>query len=207
MQDTHAPSRLGLVSSAATSATLTGASPVLPDINVFRAMANADTLYPKYMEFVRTLFTPLELAADLERMVVLRVAERSDCFYVWRQNAVVAQSVGVTPEQLAALESGNIGSRYFSDAERAALAFTDEVINLIEATDQAYAAVREHLSERAVTEMLYVIGTYMFVVRLVRTGRVPLDATPAPSPQRTSNPPTADATASATPTTSRRREA
>jgi alkylhydroperoxidase family enzyme len=91
---------------------------------------------------------------------------------------VVAQSVGVTPEQLAALESGNIGSRYFSDAERAALAFTDEVINLIEATDQAYAAVREHLSERAVTEMLYVIGTYMFVVRLVRTGRVPLDATP-----------------------------
>jgi alkylhydroperoxidase family enzyme len=183
MKTTQAPARLSLVSSPAASATLTSASPLLPEINLFRALANAETLYPKYMEVIRALFTPLELSADLERMIVLRIAEKSDCYYAWRQNAVVAQSVGVTAEQIAALQAGDIGASCFSQAERAALAFTDEVMDLIEATDRAYAAVRKHFSERAVTELLCVIGTYMFVVRLARTGRVPLDAAPAPSPQ------------------------
>jgi hypothetical protein len=31
--------------------------------------------------------------------------------------------------------------------------------------------------------MLYVIGTYMLIVRVLRTGRVPLDDKPADSPQ------------------------
>jgi hypothetical protein len=53
----------------------------------------------------------------------------------------------------------------------------------IEATEQTYTDVRKHFSDRALTEVLYVIGTYMFVARLVRTGHVPFDDEPAPSPQ------------------------
>ena len=35
---------------------------------------------------------------------------------------------------------------------------------------------------RALIEILYLVGTYMFVSRVVRTGHVPLDDEPAPSP-------------------------
>ena len=56
-------------------------------------------------------------------------------------------------------------------------------MDLIEATDETYDAVKKNFSDRTITEMLYVIGTYMLVVRVLRTGRVPLDDKPADSPQ------------------------
>ena len=55
-------------------------------------------------------------------------------------------------------------------------------MDLIEATNATYARVKRSFSDREITEMLYVIGTYMFVARLQRTGRVPLDEKPADSP-------------------------
>ena len=155
----------------------------LPVINVFRAMANATTLFPPYMEYLLQLFKQMELNKALERMIVLHVSKMADCFYAWRQNIVVARSVGVTDVQIAALERGDIQSACFSAAEQAAFAFTDEVVRLVEATDPTYQAARKHFSDRALTEMIYVIGTYMFVARLVRSGRIPLDAQTAPSPQ------------------------
>ena len=129
------------------------------------------------------LFGPMELDKALERMIVLHVAKRSDYFYAWRQNVVVAHSVGVKDEQIAALERGDVKASCFSEAEQVAFAFTDEVMQLIEATDQTYDAAKKHFSDRALTEILYVIGTYMLIARVIRTGRVPLDDKPAASPE------------------------
>jgi alkylhydroperoxidase family enzyme len=56
-------------------------------------------------------------------------------------------------------------------------------MDVIEVTDQTYQVAKQHFSDRALTEILYVVGTYMFVSRVIRTGRVPLDDEPAPSPQ------------------------
>jgi len=156
---------------------------LLPVINVFRAMANAETLYPYFGKYMLQLFRPMELDKALERMIVLHVAKRSDCLYAWRQNVVVGHSVGVTDQQIVALEAGDIKANCFSEAEQSVFSFTDEVMDLIEATDETYAAVKKNFSDRAITEMLYVIGTYMLVVRVLRTGRVPLDDEPAASPQ------------------------
>jgi alkylhydroperoxidase family enzyme len=145
-------------------------------------MANAESLYPAYIQYLHLLFKPLALDSGLERMIVLHVAKRSDCFYAWRQNVVVAKSVGVAPEQIDALERGDIKAKCFTAREQVAFTFTDEVMDLIEATDATYAEVQRFFSDREITEMLYVIGTYMLVVRLQRTGRVPLDEKTADAP-------------------------
>ena len=55
-------------------------------------------------------------------------------------------------------------------------------MDLIEATDHTYDAAKKHFSDRAITEMFYVIGTYMMLARVLRTGRIPLDDEPADSP-------------------------
>jgi hypothetical protein len=57
------------------------------------------------------------------------------------------------------------------------------VMDLIEVTDHTYQAAQQYFSDRALTEILYVVGTYMFISRVIRTGHVPLDPEPAPSPQ------------------------
>src|ERR1700719_1708727 len=174
---------LKLVDPETASQPIKNALTLLPVINVFRAMANAETLYPYFGKYMLKLFRPMELNKALERRIVLHVAKRSDCFYAWRQNVVVGHSVGVTDQQIAALEKSEIKASCFSEAEQAAFAFTNEVMDLIEATDHTYASVKKYFSDRAITEMLYVIGTYMLIVRVLRTGRVPLDDEPAASPQ------------------------
>jgi alkylhydroperoxidase family enzyme len=179
---TESPS-MTLIDPDRTSGPVADAFAKLPVINVFRAMANATTLFPPYMDYLSQLFKQMELDKTLERMIVLHVSKLADCFYAWRQNTVVARSVGVTEEQIAALQRGEVQAVCFSAAEQAAFAFTDEVVRLVEATDLTYHTARKYFSDRALTEMLYVIGTYMFVARLVRSGRIPLDAQTAPSPQ------------------------
>ena len=174
---------LKLVDPETASPPIKNALTLLPVINVFRAMANAETLYPYFGKYMLQLFRPMELDKALERMIVLHVAKRSDCLYAWRQNVVVGHSVGVSDQQIVALEAGDIKANCFSEAEQSVFSFTDEVMDLIEATDETYAAVKKNFSDRAITEMLYVIGTYMLVVRVLRTGRVPLDDEPAASPQ------------------------
>jgi alkylhydroperoxidase family enzyme len=178
-----AKTSLNLVDPETASQPIKNALALLPVINVFRAMANAETLYPYFGKYMLQLFRPMELDKALERMIVLRVANQSGCFYAWRQNVVVAHSVGVKDEQIAALEKGDVKAACFTEAEQAAFTFTDEVMQLIEATEQTYDAAKKHFSDRALTEMLYVIGTYMLIARVIRTGRVPLDDEPAASPQ------------------------
>jgi alkylhydroperoxidase family enzyme len=177
------PPRLSLINPETASKPIKDALALLPVINVFRALANAESLYPYFSNYLLQLFRPMELDKALERMIVLHVARRSDCIYAWRQNVVVGHSVGVTDEQIAALEKGEIKASCFSEAEQAAFAFTNEVMDLIEATDHTYDAVKKHFSDRAITEMFYVIGTYMMLARVLRTGRIPLDNKPADSPQ------------------------
>jgi alkylhydroperoxidase family enzyme len=174
--------RLPLVNPTKVSQPVAQALNKLPVINLFLVMANAETLYPPFTDYIAQLFKQLELDAITERMIVLYVAHLSDCFYVWRQNTVVAKSVGVTDEQIAALEKGDITAGCFSTAQRAAFQFTDECVKQIEVSDATYAETAKHLSARQITEILYVLGTYMFICRVVRSGHVPLDAQPAASP-------------------------
>ena len=175
--------RLTLVDPAHAPKAIADAFKLLPVINLFRAMANAESLYPAYIGYVDLLFKPLELDSQLERMIVLHVGCRSDCYYVWRQNVVVAKSLGVSQAQIDALELGEMNEVCFSAPQQAAFAFTDEVMQLLEVTDATYAEAKRYFSDRAITEMLYVIGTYMFLSRLARTGRVPLDESPAAAPK------------------------
>ena len=90
---------LTLVDPAQAGDEVSQAFKLLPDINIFRAAANAETLFPPFMSYLARLFQPLELGKALERMIVLRVARRSNSAYAWRQNAVVARSVGVSDAQ------------------------------------------------------------------------------------------------------------
>jgi alkylhydroperoxidase family enzyme len=151
----------------------------LPPINLFRAAANAKTLYPAFIQYMYLLFKPLELDGRIERLIVLYVGKLSDCIYIWRQNVVVAKSLGITQEEIDALEKNDTHADCFSDAQKAAFRFAEEALRLIAVSDEVYAEATRFFSPQAVTELLYVVGTYMLLARIARTGRVPLDETPA----------------------------
>jgi alkylhydroperoxidase family enzyme len=174
--------RLPLVNDATMHPLLFGAAAKLPPINVFRALANAPSLAKDFMQYFARLFEPLELDARTERLIVLLTGNLSACEYVWRQNVVVARSLGVTTEQIAELQTGHRQATCFSAAQQAALEFAQEAIEQVEVGDAVYKSAARHFSPRALTEILYVVGSYMFLSRLIRSGGVPLDERPAEVP-------------------------
>lgn len=159
----------------------------LPDINLFRAAANARTLYPSFIQYLYLLFQKMELDSRIERLVVLYVGKLTGCEYVWRQNVVTAQSMGIPQEEIDALDHGDTTSEVFSDAQRAAFRFTEEAVRLVEVSDAVYADASRFFGPQAITELLYVIGTYMMLARIARTGHVPLDTKPADPTKYQSN--------------------
>jgi alkylhydroperoxidase family enzyme len=174
--------RLPLVSNATMHPLLVGAAAKLPPFNVFRALANAPSLAKDFMQYFARLFEPLELDARTERLIVLLTGNLSGCEYVWRQNVVVARSLGVTTEQIAALQRGYRQATCFSAVQQAAFEFAHEAIEKVAVGNAAYESAARHFSARALTEILYVVGSYMFLSRLIRSGGVPLDERPAEVP-------------------------
>lgn len=138
-------------------------------------MANGGPLFPAYMKFLDLLFRPMELDAALERMLILHISKRSVCEYALNANTLVAKIVGVKSEQLDAIQSGAVTAAYFTKAEIAAFRFAEEAMDLIEVTDAAFAQTKRFFSDRAIAEMIYVVGAYMFVARIARSSRVPAD--------------------------------
>ena len=100
--------RLPLPSDATIDPMLTGPAAKLPPINVFRALANAPTLAPDFLRYFAHLFEPLELDSRIERLIVLLTGKLSGCEYVWRQNVVVAKSLGIPDKQIVELEKGHL---------------------------------------------------------------------------------------------------
>src|ERR1700678_1239473 len=151
----------------------------LPPINLFRAAANARTLYPAFIQYMYLLFKPLELDARIERLIVLYVGKLSDCVYIWRQNVVVAKSLGITQEEIDTLEKNDTQADCFGDAQKAAFRFAEEAFRRIEGSDEVYAEATPFFGPQALTELFSVRGAYLLLARIPRTGRVPLDETPA----------------------------
>jgi alkylhydroperoxidase family enzyme len=151
----------------------------LPAINLFRAAANSRALYPAFIQYMYLLFKPLALDSRIERLIVLYIGKLSDCEYIWRQNVVVAKSLGISQKEIDTLEQGETQASCFSDAQKAAFRFAEEAFRLIEVSDGVYSEAARFFSPEAITELIYVVGTYMLLARFARTGRVPLDDTPA----------------------------
>jgi alkylhydroperoxidase family enzyme len=148
----------------------------VPPLNVFRMVASAETAFRPWLAFGGALLSSLQLDARVRELTILRVACLSGAEYEWVQHVPIALAVGVTEDQVAAVDRGELDSDALSDAERAALRFTTEVVRDVRASDEALAALADAgLSPREVVELLLVIGQYMMVARVAETAGIELD--------------------------------
>jgi len=86
-----------------------------------------------------------------------------------------AEACGVSADQIAALESGSYEADCFDAKERACVRFIDETARASKAADETFAAVREHLDEREIVELILTIGYYMMMARLTECTETDLD--------------------------------
>jgi alkylhydroperoxidase family enzyme len=148
----------------------------LPQLNIFRMLANAESAFIPWLRWAGALLSDLELDPLLRELAILRVAQLTPhAEYEWVQHVPIAKSVGATDEQVSAIEAGDVAGEDFNEVERAVLRFTTEVVEDVRAGDEAFAAVGALLPPRQIVELLMVIGNYMLVARVMATAELEID--------------------------------
>jgi AhpD family alkylhydroperoxidase len=145
------------------------------ELNIFRLMAHAETSFRPLLRLGASILGQQKLSARLRELAILRVARLSRAEYEWVQHVPIARAVGITPEQIAALERGDPAADCFDAEERAVLRFTAEVVRDVGCAQPTFDAVAKSLSPREIVELLLAIGYYMMVARLMETLRIDLD--------------------------------
>src|SRR2546423_13192611 len=135
---------------------------VLPPLNIFRMVANAETAFRPWLAFGGALLSSLELDARLRELAILRVGQLERAEYEWVQHVPIARSVGASDAEIAAIERDDVESEDLDAATMAVLRFTTEALGDGRGSDEALAEGREQgLSPRHVVGLLLVISDYM----------------------------------------------
>jgi alkylhydroperoxidase family enzyme len=85
----------------------------------------------------------------------------------------IGKGVGVTDEQNDALETWQ-SATCFDETQRAALAFTDEVVTMRRPTDATFNAIAAKLTPGALIELQLSIGFYIMTSKFLETFGVDL---------------------------------
>jgi len=143
---------------------LTGSS-----LNLLGIVAHAESAFEPWLRYSNTLLRKLELEPLLRELAILQVAHLCRSEYEWTQHDSIAQAVGASAAQIAAIAAGEEASESFDDRQRLVLSFTREVVLDGAAGEAAVKRLEAELGTRQLVELLLVVGNYMGIARLIAT--------------------------------------
>ena len=85
-------------------------------LNIFRTLAHAETCLRPALRLGQAILTRQELDAVLRELAILRVAQLTGAQYEWVQHVAIGRAVGVTGDQVAALEREDVEAECFATA-------------------------------------------------------------------------------------------
>jgi 4-carboxymuconolactone decarboxylase len=118
------------------------------------------------------------LPQKLREIAILRTGYLSNAAYEVFQHEALARHVGLTDAQIAAIKAGGAASAALGEAGAAVLAYTDDLVANVRASDATMAAVRKHLDDIQFVDLTLVIGMYMMVSRFLETTGIEIDEAP-----------------------------
>ncbi len=148
-------------------------------LNVVRMLANATPeVVEGFMAFTLPFYTASPLPAPLREIAILRAGYIAGSDYETWQHESMARDVGLSDAQIAAVRQGGQHPGVLDEAQQAVLDFAEELVVDVKVGDAALAAVRRHLDDQQLTDLMLVTGIYMTVSRLLETTGVERDEAP-----------------------------
>ena len=141
-------------------------------LNLHRMMAHAPLLMKASGEMAFALRRNTELPRAVAELIILRVAEMTDCAYETAQHLPLARQAGLTERQIAEVARWR-ESALFTDAEKAALAFAEKATRGEAADDKEFGALRHHFSPREIVELTLLVGFYVSTAIFIKALAVP----------------------------------
>ena len=142
-------------------------------LNLYRCLAHAPELLRAWINFAWALRGHETTERRLRELMILRTATLHHSPYEWHQHRRMAREAGATDYEVAELEMWRT-SEAFSDADRAALAFTDAIV----AGDVPPAVTEEltrHFDDGQRVELTVTAAFYSMVPRVLDALGVPIE--------------------------------
>ena len=146
------------------------------NLNVYRAVANAEKVYTGWMEAGSAALNSPVLPVRLRELVVLRTAYLMDCRYELGQHNDIAPTAGVTVQEIEALTAESGWEQIdLSDTERAVVGLTSELLTTRSVSAALFDQVHKVLGCEATIEVLMVISRYAGLALMLNALDVDLD--------------------------------
>jgi alkylhydroperoxidase family enzyme len=136
--------------------------------NIFRMMAHSPSYFEKYCLLGRAIRVKGELDPVLRELAITRTGILCEAPYEVAAHKRMGKEVGVTDEQNATLENWE-SATCFNDLQRAALAFTDEIVKLRRPTDATFKTIAAKLTPAALVELQLSVGFYIMTSKFLET--------------------------------------
>ncbi|MPZ24778.1 MAG: carboxymuconolactone decarboxylase family protein [Dehalococcoidia bacterium] len=147
------------------------------NLNVLRALANADGSFRNFMRLLNSLLERSKLDPRWRELAIMRVAWRNGADYEWGQHVAFARRAGLTDDEIEAVKDWT-GSDALGPRDKAVLRFTDEVEDR-RLTDEAWNTVAEFLDDAELVELTVsggfwsMVGRFMLAVQIEREPGTP----------------------------------
>jgi alkylhydroperoxidase family enzyme len=136
----------------------------LPPLNIFRMLSHAETAFRPFLRFGGAVLGELALDPGLRELAILEVAAKTGARYEWIQHVEIAKAVGITDQQIAAVERDELDSDSLSP-----------IVETPRVSDDTFAAVSDSLSPREIVELLLTAGEYLMLARVMTTLELEID--------------------------------
>jgi alkylhydroperoxidase family enzyme len=146
------------------------------NLNVYRALANADKVFTGWMLAGRAILTSPVLPIRLREFIVLRTAYLMDSPYELGQHRDVARAAGLSRDEINAITSeSDWQEAHFSPVEHALLHLTSELVTTRSVSAAVFDQVHKALGSEASVEVLMVISRYAGLALMLNALDVDLD--------------------------------
>ena len=136
--------------------------------NIFRMMAHSPSHLEQYCRLGGAIRHKGELDPIVRELAITRTGILCEAPYEIVAHKRIGKNIGVTDEQNAALEDWK-SATCFNEVQRAALAFTDEIVKLRRPSEATFDAIASQLTPGALVELQLAVGFYIMTSKFLET--------------------------------------
>ena len=145
-----------------------------PRLNIFRTLAHHPDLMKRWMVFGGHVLGQSTLSPRDREIAILRVGSRCRSGYEWSQHVRIALEAGLSEEEITRIHEGAAGAGW-TEAERAILDATDELVADAFVSDATWARLASHYDTHQLIDFVFTVGQYNLVSMALNTLGVQLE--------------------------------
>ncbi len=140
-------------------------------LNLYKMLLHSPPLAEGWLGFFTSIRQRAELPGRYRELVILRIAVLNRADYEFDVHVPFALEEGLSQAAIDELRAGRVPAE-LDAADRAVIAYTEAMTRDVHVSDDVFAQVRAHFSERNTVELTTTIAGYNCVSRFLEALRI-----------------------------------